>query len=310
MLRDYVSRCQRAGLATPALLMALAMGLGACSSYASRVDNRAAELGFERQIVASDPFHLVTYRNSVQRDQSPLHVYIEGDGRAWLDRTTVARDPTPARPLMLELMAFDSAPAVFLGRPCYFGTYRDAPCDFRLWTTARYSEPVVSSMLAALESTAQGEREIVLVGYSGGGTLATLLASRSPRVTTVVTIAANLDLDGWAQHHGYSPLTESLNPATDTNVPASVKQIYLYGGNDDQVPVSTIGNFERRHPGATFCVVPQFDHSCCWRDIWGTVLERLSDGHLRRVATKFDGSFCSDLVAAASHNSESVTSHE
>ena len=65
-------------------------------------------------------------------------------------------------------------------------------------------------------------RSIVLIGHSGGGTLAVLLAPRIEDVSGVVSIAANLDIDAWADHHNYDRLTGSLNPnsqPTDSAIP-------------------------------------------------------------------------------------------
>jgi pimeloyl-ACP methyl ester carboxylesterase len=79
----------------------------------------------------------------------------------------------------------------------------------------RYSATVVSSMAVALERLL-AEREIdrlAWMGYSGGGVLAMLLAPRFPQTQAIVTVAANRDIDAWADHHGYLRLAGSLNPA-------------------------------------------------------------------------------------------------
>jgi hypothetical protein len=47
--------------------------------------------------------HLVYSRPGAAH--APLHVYIEHDGTPWLQGVHVAADPTPRRPLVLELMA-------------------------------------------------------------------------------------------------------------------------------------------------------------------------------------------------------------
>ena len=66
-------------------------------------------------------------------------------------------------------------------------------------------------MVAALRSflSVHPYPHVVLIGYSGGGTLAWLMASRIPETTRVVTIAANLDIDEWTRIHGDSPLSGS-----------------------------------------------------------------------------------------------------
>ena len=101
---------------------------------------------------------------------------------------------------MLELMSLDHAPSLYLGRPCYFGMARQPPCEPQYWTTLRFSESVVASMAAALKAAVGSmvEQGFVLIGHSGGGTLAMLLAQRLDRVQSVVTIAGNLDIEAWA----------------------------------------------------------------------------------------------------------------
>jgi pimeloyl-ACP methyl ester carboxylesterase len=58
-----------------------------------------------------------------------------------------------------------------------------------------------------------GSTRLTLVGYSGGGTIAVLLAARRSDVAEVITVAANLDVGYWTQRDGLSPLTGSLDPA-------------------------------------------------------------------------------------------------
>ena len=54
-------------------------------------------------------------------------------------------------------------------------------------------------------------RQIVFIGYSGGGTLATLLVEHFPQTRAVVTIAGNLDVKAWTEYHNYEPLFLSIN---------------------------------------------------------------------------------------------------
>src|SRR3972149_2178107 len=91
-----------------------------------------------------------------------------------------ATDPTPTQAVALRLMHLDSAPSVLVGRPCYHELKRSAECTPGLWTHARYSSTVVASMLAVIEVLARGSNStgVVLIGYSGGGALAMLIAER------------------------------------------------------------------------------------------------------------------------------------
>ena len=150
-------------------------------------------------------------------DDGVLHVYLEGDGTPWRHRTVIMPDPTPRRPLMLGLMALDPDASVYVGRPCYNGTYAEPGCDNRLWTSDRYSERgrvEHDERGAPPRRAGRGAARVRLFGHSGGAALALLIAERLPTaVDAVLTLAGNLDTDAWTTHHGYSPLYGSINPA-------------------------------------------------------------------------------------------------
>jgi pimeloyl-ACP methyl ester carboxylesterase len=234
----------------------------------------------DRSVIAGDPFRHVIHRRGIWPRSGPVHVYLEGDGLPWVTRTRVARDPTPRTPLARRLMARDPGPALFLGRPCYDGLAEAPGCSPWLWTQGRYSEAVVRSMAAALEQALGPgpDRDVTLIGYSGGGVLAMLIAARVPRVRLVVTIAANLDIAAWADHHGYSRLLGSLDPAAQPPLPERIRQIHLAGGQDRRVPPWLSEATAARQPNARLIVVPGFDHRCCWERAWPAILAGLDQG--------------------------------
>jgi pimeloyl-ACP methyl ester carboxylesterase len=223
-----------------------------------------------REIVAGTAFQHVLFTRA-GHPAGTLHVYLDGDGTPWRPWGP-ATDPTPRNPLVLRLMALDPAPTLYLGRPCYLGLAETPPCSSVLWTGERYSEAVVSSMEAALRRFLEGTEfdRLVWVGYSGGGTLAALLAPRFDHTTDLITVAANLDIDAWTDLHGYSRLTGSLNPARQPPLPAWIRQRHYVGGNDRVVPEKIIagGSID---PGAVI-VIPAYDHTCCWEEIWPALL--------------------------------------
>ena len=196
----------------------LALGLlllGGCAGPAAHFSDRAAALGLRAALVEGDGFHHVAYRRAERAAGAAraLHIYLDGDGTPWAAGGPTA-DPTPRDPLVLRLMAMDAAPSVYLGRPCYHGRAVEPPCAPALWTDARYSEVVVASLAAAARRLLEeeGRSAIVWLGYSGGGTLAVLLAARVRETVGVVTVAANLDVEGWTRLHRQSPLDASLEP--------------------------------------------------------------------------------------------------
>jgi len=200
-----------------------------------------------------------------------IHVYLDSDGTPWLGGLP-ARDPTPRKPLALALMARDSDASLYLGRPCYHGLAEEPGCTSALWTSARYSERVVASMAAAMRRivAAEGIDDIVWFGYSGGGSLAVLLARHFPESMAVITVSANLDIDAWTDTHGDARLTGSLNPAREPPLPDRIVQINYAGGRDRVVPVDIVRSGTRGT--GRLIVVPHFDHVCCWETAWPVIL--------------------------------------
>lgn len=267
------------------LLAGLLLVLAGCASPAARVDAQARDQGLARAEVAGDGFVHVAYLKRPEAGTGPVHVYLEHDGLPWATDTRVSTDPTPRNPLMLRLMAGDPAPSVYLGRPCYFGLATAPGCGPRLWTHERYSGPIVRSMQAALVRLVGTERPVVLLGHSGGGSLALLMAEGLPQVRAVVTLAGNLDTDAWARHHGYTPLAGSLNPARRPPLDARIVQRHYLGADDRQVPPEVVAAFTRSRPAGEVVLVPGADHQCCWDALWPQVLDDLE----QHLATAWAG---------------------
>ena len=260
----------------PLLLVLLCMhGLLACTTQPDRTDRLAEDAGFSRVVVQGKPFEHVTYQHRLdQAVTQELHIYIEGDGTPWVGGRYPAAEPTSRDPVALELMALDPGPALYLGRPCYLGMARSAHCEVELWTSRRYSPEVVASMLGVIEQYLQRYeiRRVVLIGYSGGGTLAALIATHLQVQVFLVTIAANLDTDLWTSLQGFLPLDGSLNPLDYRPAIAQLPQLHLVGLQDSNVPLVVTESFTAGLDPEYVRVYPQFDHNCCWLDTWPAVL--------------------------------------
>ncbi len=229
-----------------------------------------------RFIEIGEPFHHVVITNKIASSSDPIHIYIEGDGRPFTSRGMVAHDPTPRRPLVLNLMRNDPAGGIYIGRPCYFGTANLSECNYRMWTNGRYGTQIVDSMAVVAKRLAKG-RSIVLIGHSGGGAIALLLANRLPNVIALITLSGNLDTAAWTRHHGYTALTDSENPALILPIPLHVRQLHAVAGRDDVVPPHLISNLAIRLPPKSICILPEFDHSCCWKDGWARVIHTVDE---------------------------------
>ena len=268
----FVSLWWLAGVAGWVVLLAAGCATGPSAS----LDSEAKAFGFVSRTLDGTEFkHRVYLNRSAGAADGRLHVYLDGDGTPWLGPGRPAVDPTPREPLALRLMALDPAPSIYLGRPCYLGLNRSVNCHPWHWTHGRYGEPVVVSLTAALRRLLEEgiASDLVLIGYSGGGALAMLLAERLPQVSAVVTLAGNLDVARWTQLHGYSPLQGSLDPADRAPLPSRIEQWHWMGAQDRNVPPESVkpvvvaGGVSTRVE-----VLPDIDHRCCWEAVWPQLL--------------------------------------
>ncbi len=204
-----------------------------------------------------------------------LHVYLEGDGQPWERGNWPATDPTTRSSVMLPLLDMDTSPSLYLGRPCYNGHAADVDCDPQLWTQARYSDQVVGSMQAALYDFCSrfDFRQIVLIGHSGGGALALLLAERMPQTRLVITLAGNYDIDAWTNYHHYLPLNGSLNPAKRS--PSGVPEWHFLAAEDSVVPPDLFLTSLKQRAHSLVEVLPGVGHAKGWQQIWPDILQRL-----------------------------------
>ena len=197
-----------------------------------------------------------------------LYLYFDGDGIPWENNKIISNNPTPRHSQTIKLVNLSPVYSIYIGRPCYWVLPMDENCHPKLWTSGRYSETIINNMIIAIEKVLPKQASnITLVGYSGGGVIATLIAEELPQVTSVITIASNLDTDLWTKHHGYLPLKSSINPTALKKLRNDIKRTHLIGLKDQNVPVFITQSFVDKH-GGEIIEFPSFDHQCCWETIW------------------------------------------
>ncbi len=245
-------------------------------------------LGLETEWIKINGFDLLLLEQPAKNnDINAIHIYIEGDGTPWVKRYLIARNPTPRYPLALALMKQDPQLSFYLGRPCYYQQpefYKSlrhqknpSPCNSHYWTDARYSTEVVSLMKDAIKekvkqlSITNQSLPIILIGHSGGGTLAMLIAQELEAASGVITIAANMDIDAWTDQQGYSPLKNSINLARKIPL-RKIPQVHFAGSADEVVPPKINMDLMQKM-GRSLSVIEGFDHSCCWLDKWPVLLK-------------------------------------
>ncbi|SMF03531.1 hypothetical protein SAMN02745866_00292 [Alteromonadaceae bacterium Bs31] len=249
------------------------MLLAGCARGPSVIPQLVDHYRLQEQLITGDNFDHKLYLNPAA-ESSYIHVYVGGDGVPWRYRVFVSSDPTPNNSLALHLLGDDKTASIFLGRPCYYGLYNSHNCNADLWTSARYSERVVGSMVQALSTLLQDQpdKKVILFGFSGGGTLVTLMAPRLQNVVAIVTVAGNLNTRMWTKHHHYLPMKESLNPFEMDSFPRHIRQFHIIGGQDSNVINEITQSYVDKHGGEIW-VYPGYSHNCCWHDVWPGILQ-------------------------------------
>ncbi len=264
-------------------LFFLLLLLLACSSCAGRTPQLAhsdlrmvaSGQGLEIRTLAAGSFDLVALAPATGKGEI-LRVYIEGDGRAWSSRLRLSPDPTPTASVALDLLAADpGGDKAYLARPCQFAKNPD--CASRYWSSHRYSEEVVASMNQALDQlkATGGYRQLELVGHSGGGAIALLLAARRHDLRSVRTVAANLNHQWLNRYHRVSQLSGSLNPVEYAHQLAGLPQQHFFGADDRTVPAAVFDAYAASFPDRS-CLqqttVAGAEHLSGWRERWPGLL--------------------------------------
>ncbi|MDB6052001.1 MAG: Alpha/beta hydrolase [Pseudomonas sp.] len=238
-----------------------------------RADRLAKSSGLIRGQVQTDSFVLTSFYQ-ITRPDLPLTVYIEGDGFSWRTRSQPSTNPTPHKPIGLELASVDPAPnRLYLARPCQYTPMAANPgCVVSYWTNKRFAEDVVVAMNQAVSYYARqvpGQR-INLVGYSGGGAIAVLVAARRQDVATLRTVAGNLDTAEFNRLHRVTPMPESLNAIDVASQISSVPQIHYYGSEDRVVPEIIAQRFANSTGDRCTQIrsVPGMGHNSDWAKVW------------------------------------------
>lgn len=239
----------------------------------------AGAVGWADNIIEGEYYDLLFYSQRLSGSHNQLVIYIEGDGLAWLNKNTPSSNPTPINPIALKLALKHAASnVVYLARPCqYVGGDNQHNCHQAVWTHGRFSEPVVQATNAAINQLKlkYQAHSLTLVGYSGGGAVAALVAARRSDVSLLVTVAGNLDHQAWTQLHDISPLNQSLNPIDYREQLALIPQIHFVAEGDKVVPPKLtqqfVAGFEAAAP-VRMEIIPDFDHHCCWPEYWKDLL--------------------------------------
>ena len=259
--------------------------MSACSglpNQAKRTQNaiHTAEMhGWIDQPIETNQFVLHAFRPSNTPHVNILNIYLEGDGLAWIKPTIPSENPTPNNPLALKLALLDKNPAVYLARPCqYVSANQSKNCTQQYWTSHRFSSEVIASTNQAIEVIKEqfGAKKLILIGYSGGGAVAALVAATRNDVIKLVTVAGNLDHDHWTKERGLQPLLGSLNPADAWMQLQNIPQQHYFGEEDSIIDEGVVRSYAKKFKfmdNIGISIIPNYDHHCCWEEIWPALVE-------------------------------------
>ncbi len=256
--------------------------LSACQSGRSERINTAYDIArsgnlIDRRVDVGN-FLITTFERATEKN-APANIYIEGDGLAWLGRRTPSQDPTPINPVALRLAAADNERnVIYIARPCqYTKDARNTACSQRYWTSARFSQEIVSAMNKALDDikSRYDITEFNIIGYSGGGAIAVLLTERRNDVASLRTVAGNLDTDAFSHLHHISRLSESLNPVKTAPRIAHIPQRHFTGSQDTVITEDIVSSYTETSNN-TGCVhssvVINATHETGWPEQWPELL--------------------------------------
>lgn len=221
----------------------------------------------EREIPAG-LFSLPVYERMHERHE-PATVYIEGDG------LVDSKNPTPRNPVSLHLATKDkSENLVWMARPCHYNTI--ANCDPVYWGNQRFSPEVLTGYNLALDEIKKryNIEAFHLVGFDGGGAIATILAAQRSDVLTLRTVAANLDPAIYAEEHQI-PALDGLSPIDFAPNLANVPQTHFIGGQDKVISPALLHSYLQA-VGPSNCVKYKFiqeaEHEKGWVEKWPELL--------------------------------------
>lgn len=256
------------------ILGLLCLALAGCSMFHRAGSQPITTLASEPRFHARD-YKLVLAYYQLSAASDAMTFVIESDGRRWPSRHRPPTDPSPSNSLAIGLAIEESkwGSVAYIGRPCQYGQrhLRDE-CNPKLWTDDRYGETVISEVNRVIDDliAATKVKRIRLIGHSGGGTVAAIVAARRTDVDCVITIAAPLDTDKWSKVMGTTRLHGSYNPSDLYDRVSGIPQDHLAGSDDRIVPPDSIAT-EAGKTGFQLRILSGFNHFSPWLEHWDRI---------------------------------------
>ncbi len=274
-MKKYTLYLQNILLACVLLLLvscsAVQIDRSAVNNEISKTQN---ELGFKQENISTSTFTLYALLRPASGENDTLHVYIEGDGLAWITRNRPSTNPTPTQSTALYVAQKDPSfgPVLYLARPCqYVDLEKQSMCERKFWMGHRFAPEVITATDEAIShvKAATKAQRVVLIGYSGGGAVASLVAARRNDVAFLGSFAGNLDVDGWTNWHKVTPLDGSLKPMNVLPRIANLPQRHIFSQDDKIIPPEVNTNFCKALARPEYCQrITGIGHGGDWSSVW------------------------------------------
>ena len=251
--------------------------LSCCQANHYEITKKTIELGrkqnLEEKIYQTKNFKIFTLQK-ITNQSEPIRIYLEGDGKAFINKYTISQNPTPTSYFLINLIAQDDSPnIIYIARPCQF--IDDKKCEEKYWTNARFSKEIIDSLNEVLANFSKNKIE--LIGYSGGGAIALYLADRNNNILNLRTIAGNLDHEKFSEIHEVSKLDLSLqNKDLNFSKLAKIPQIHFIGSEDKIIPRVIVESYLKKLPiknCARIIDVNKANHWSGWDEKWSEIIK-------------------------------------
>ena len=258
--------------------MIIMLLIAGCATVGYRItDKIASEHHFTKDYIKTNLCNITSFYH-LDNLGAPLTIYIEGDGAAWRSRHELSEDPTPRHPLVLSLAAIDpSRNVAYLARPGQLSASGNPDCDSAYWSEKRFSKEAVNAINSAIDylKAKSQSKEINVIGYSGGAAIAVIIAAQRNDVTSLRTIAGNLDHEAVNRYHKVDPLKGSINPIDFASKVSSIPQRHFVSIKDNVVPIAITESFaekigDKKHESIT--IVKGTSHTTGWQKVWPSLI--------------------------------------
>ena len=230
----------------------------------------------QMHLLVPHPLPVMAWTPPKQSTNKTIRIYIEGDGKAWIRKGRPSSDPTPENRLVHYLMKEDRQTDIaYLGRPCQY--IQTSECHSKIWTFERYSKSIIALMSYSVDKIKQhgSYQQVELVGYSGGATIALLLAAQRDDIISIRTVAGNLAPAFTNNLHGVTEMLSAMNPLDFRKALSHIPQIHFYGTSDSVIP-DKISHHYFSQMNNSECItikpVPASHHSG-WAERWQELLK-------------------------------------